>query len=72
MRLYSSVICVGILITVCFPEKEQPVVVSDFCKQTAPEVAKLKRMSRAEFERQSDTAQQVLLAIRQKYNRNCK
>lgn len=72
MRLYSSVICVGILITVCFPEKEQPVVVSDFCKTTKPEVQKMKRMSRAEFESQSNLAQEILLAIRQKYNRNCK
>lgn len=70
MRLYSN-ICVGLLVIfICQPER--PAVVSDFCQQVAPEVAKLRSLSDAEIAAMARPRKEAILSLRRKYAKLCK
>lgn len=63
-------VCYGLLV-VFFCETGQPATVSDFCRQTAPEVAKLRRLSDAEIAALQRPRKEAILSLRRKYDRLC-
>lgn len=69
MKLYNQV-CFG-LIFVFFCNTEQSAVVSDFCKQTAPLVRKLARLSDAELANLERRRIEAIVDLRNKYARLC-
>lgn len=59
MKLYSSAICVGLLVIMfCQDQNKAPLVISDFCRQTAYAVAKIESLSR-EQQRSLPAAQKI-------------
>lgn len=70
MKLYSN-ICVGLLV-VFFCQTEKPAVVSEFCQEVAPEVAKLRALSNAEIAALTRPRKEAIVSLRRKFARLCK
>lgn len=63
-------VCFGLLV-VFFCETQQPAAVDGFCRQAAPEVAKLRRLSEAEIAALQRPRKEAILSLRRKYDRLC-
>ena len=69
MKLYSTV-CWGLLV-VFLCNTPKPAVVSDFCQQLAPEVAKLRALSDAEIAALARPRKEAIVSLKRKYQRLC-
>lgn len=70
MKLYSSTVCIGLLV-IFFCNDRQPAVVSDFCKLTGSEVVKLAKLSDAEIAALARPRKEAILSLRRKYAKLC-
>jgi len=69
MTLYST-ICWGFLV-VFLCNTEKPAVVSEFCQQVAPEIAKMAQLTDAEIAALARSRKEAILSLRRKYERLC-
>ena len=73
MKLYSSALCFGLLIMYCKDTAPKPpVVISDYCRQTAYAVAKIESLTPETIKALPRAQLQANASIVTKYRRNCK
>lgn len=73
MKLYSSALCFGLLVMYCKETAlKPPVVVSDYCRQTAYAVAKIESLAPEAIKALPRAQLQANASIVTKYRRNCK
>lgn len=66
-----NTVCFGLLV-IFFCDGGQPVVTDSFCQQTAPEIAKLRRLTDAEIAALARPRKEAILSLRRKYAKLCK
>jgi len=73
MKLYSSALCFGLLVVmVCQDRYRAPLVVSDFCRQTAYAVAKIESLSREQVKALPAQQRRANLSLVLKHQKSCR
>lgn len=71
MKLYSSIICFGLLGLIIICPKEETLVVSDFCKQSKDDIARLKNLTTVELAALQRPRKEAITSLRRTYQREC-
>jgi hypothetical protein len=71
MRLYSSTVCVGLLVVFWCQGDKQPKTVSDFCSIAGPQIAKFKALSEEELAALTRPRKEAIASLRRNYKALC-
>lgn len=73
MKLYSSALCFGLLVVMyCQDQGKAPVVISDFCRQSAYAVSKIESLTRPEVKALPLAQRRANLSIVLKHEKDCR